>query len=822
MNKKATRLAQHLIASLIILLSSLAPALHAAIQVQWSTPCAVPGEKVILYLIDEDCGEDKFNIRAPRLQNASVQLLKPRVGSDQSDPKGRTLEILPLIITPDRAGSINFGTIEAEYQSGRKETVHIPSLPVKATSEIVWFDSPFPYGVLWCIEKENIYINEGVKASLKIFLPQNTFCRFTPQFKSLGVKASNFIPTLQGLLDAIKKEILPKPQAYARSNQWNTQDFQGEFTPYLSGKNDITGKTVVAQQRGFFRVNEVEINLPTISISALPLPPGAPKDFDELVGQFKISSKTADKSLALNEMIEVEISVRASNNLQHISCPRPAESDNWKLLPATKRIINDANGNPESIIFHQLLRPIREVSGIPAFELQYFNPETQEYETASSQPIPMAWDTSKAQDGQAQIQMSAPPEAGSIPIAEMNDIYAYLPIEIKTGRSNSPLWVYSLIYLPSIAILLYMLLRKALKCQAAGQSARDKQRELKMISLIPDGLTYLRAIGAFIEKHIPAAGKKDAAIFSILQKRDTEAFRPDASSQVSESERKAMIKSIQNILKKAGKASLLFLLMLLPLSQAEQRNTSIQSSVATSPATLEEEARKLNSKGEFNLAKAKLQQAIQAVSSSDASSIGLARLYYHLGIADYRLEQEGRAAWNFARALKEDSGFKEARANLEFIQRKQGAIVNPLIGDESIFTYFRYPQQQRNLIILSGLLLLSICILVIIKDESKACAWLKASIVVFALLSILTAGNIIYYHALETPHISSIEQRDIAYVLQGSSLHLAADAESKPIIELPASTPLHVLASRPSWSYIECSNGVRGWIENKYIAALEQ
>lgn len=40
------------------------------------------------------------------------------------------------------------------------------------------------------------------------------------------------------------------------------------------------------------------------------------------------------------------------------------------------------------------------------------------------------------------------------------------------------------------------------------------------------------------------------------------------------------------------------------------------------------------------------------------------------------------------------------------------------------------------------------------------------------------------------------------------------------VVTLPASTPVHLLAQRGEWSYVETFTGVRGWVAAQDVRAL--
>ena len=53
----------------------------------WSVDVAVPGEKVALYLVDTEVGEDLFSIqKRPGVENAALEVMQHYAGANPMDP----------------------------------------------------------------------------------------------------------------------------------------------------------------------------------------------------------------------------------------------------------------------------------------------------------------------------------------------------------------------------------------------------------------------------------------------------------------------------------------------------------------------------------------------------------------------------------------------------------------------------------------------------------------------------------------------------------------------------------------------------------------
>ncbi len=798
----------------ITILASLAclwgvPALADVVPV-WSTGVAVPGEKVVLYLIDmESPADDPISIHhQPQIARASVHLLQPRSGSNPLDPQRGIVSIAPIQIAPDAPGELAVGSIEVNYRSGKVVKVDVPPLPVVSTADITWYDTPYPYGALWHVDTKEGYVNQPIKANLKLFLPQGDEIPYLPTLKPMGVSVAYFQPAMQGLVAMMHGQYIPSPVAYARGETWRTADFIGEFTPFREGQQGIAAsvtlthpKRVEVSRPGFRAVSVQQENhtveLPTLTLSALPLPPGAPADFANTVGQYSISATTEAKNLAMHEAVEVELTVRGTGNLTNFECPKPMDAADWKLVPATRKPILDGNGQTVGMVFSQLMRPTAEVGGIPAFSFSYFDPQTMEYRRAETRPIPLPWRmTAEAGSGLQSVATNAPPPAGEVPVEEMRDIYGFL---VQGGSSLSlPRWVWLLLYLPALLILLALGVGRLRRYLAAGAAGRARERELAKLSRSTSGIEFLKALGGFIEANIPPSAQTPE-LQSILARRDEEAFRPEASVALSPAEKSSMLRQVRRALAKLATTTALLLLALAPTAWAYPADGMLGAEQAYNEA-------------QYSKAQAYL-ESVRPTPGQQAALIA-----YDRGNCFYRLNQPGQAALYYARALQEDPGMKEARLNLAFVQRAQGAILPVREGASAVFTFLT--PQQLWVGTIAATALLALCLALHLAWRHLPRPWLHA-VTALALLGSLAAGaNWLWYLTRETPDFTLLPPSNLAYVVSADVARAAADEQGAEVMRLTPSSPVCLLATRGSWSYVETATGVRGWVQTASIAPL--
>lgn len=772
---------------LYTLMCSITGAVLADVVPVWSVDVAVPGEKVALYLVDTEVGEDLFSIqKRPGVENAALEVMQHYAGANPMDPNRAAMEVYPLQIIPDAPGEVKVKNLEVQYNSGRKASIEVPPLPVLSQSQIRWMKAPVNFGVLWYTSIKDGYTHQPVKTTIKLLLPGGIDTVGAPQLSAVNVKVGTFQPTMQGVLAMIHNQAMGTTTAYAKGQTWRTVDFCGTLTPFRESNSDVAGKVILEQRQGFFTLMRSEAELPILTIGALPLPPGAPANFADMVGEYTISATTNAKTLAMHEAVEVEITVKGTGNLEQLDCPRPNDAADWKLVPATRKPIVGPNGETLGMVFSQLLRPTAEVGGIPSFSFSYFDPKRMEYRQAATAPIPLQWKNTETNgSGIQHVAAAEPPPAGTVPVAEMTDIYGYMPRAMYGTVWNLPRWLWYLLYLPAAIIFLALGIRALRRRMAAGAASRARDKELNELAARKDGLSFLKGVGAYIETHVEP-GSMTPELQRILDRRDEEVFRPDAQTTISPQERNIMMKALRSI----GTKVVLLLLCLAHLCQANTSQDNYKG-------------------GQYSKAIAQLEQ-------NEAYPEALRQ--YNIGNCYYRLGQAGQAALCYARALQNDPGLKEARANLQFIQRKEGALLPSGSVTDDIFTLITPAQLWVATVVSTAILALCIALLIARRGEQKP--WLQTCTAISLLASLLCAADWGYYTTRQTPDLSSLPPENVAYVLNATELRNSADTKGAGIMKLTPSTPLQLLATRGSMSYVETFTGVRGWINAADAATL--
>jgi hypothetical protein len=135
---------------------------------------------------------------------------------------------------------------------------------------------------------------------------------------------------------------------------------------------------------------EITIASPSSRLKVLPLPTqGQPKDFSGAVGDFQVSSDISPARVAAGEPLTLRLHITGVGNFDRVDSSMFDHLDSWKTYPARSHFTpSDAVGYRGEKVFEQPM--IAAQSGeqtIPGLEFSYFNPDTQHYERAQTEPV---------------------------------------------------------------------------------------------------------------------------------------------------------------------------------------------------------------------------------------------------------------------------------------------------------------------------------------------------------------------------------------------------------------------------------------------------
>ncbi len=660
-----------------------------------------------------------------------------------------------------------------------------------------------------------VFEGEVVPVEIKIYVPESLRVEDwgIPDFEVDGVAAWRFEPSrLRSQVN-----LLGRPHVAMAYPTTMSASRSGEVSV---GPADIRLITVQVVMDRFARqeFEQVTLDVPKKTLEAIPLPDGAPDGFDNAVGDFDMQVSTSEEEVREGDPVSVDIRVRGSGNLNVLRAPRPVDDSGWRLYDATAA----ERGTERTEIygevkFRQFLRPLELKSSIPSYQLVFFNPSTETYETIVSDPIALT-----LLPGTGQVaESSAPPPAVGMPVERMTDILAIIRPETLTFTPAAPLsqwWLHGLGALAALALIgraLWMRYGHLLRRDAALVARRRALREMQS-ELPDDEAGFLRAVGGYIERWLP--DRPDADLAALLAERDAVCFRKEKPATALDAERRAKVLAT---LRRAASTAVVAVaagIMVLtgglaPASAGENANS----------AALDEQAEQIQ--GAEDVATA-AQEAYDSARFEEAARLWLSagpyeelspNTLYNIGNASYRLGSPGHAALFYRRALSRDPMHAEARQNLRFIERKVGSVT--IHRPDYQYTLARTPLSfWQQMLAASGWLF--VISLLVFPATRRGSSWRVPAIagLVVAPLIATSAGLAWRYYPNDAEFASP--DRQAVVIMADSLLHTEASRTAPEVIEAPQGSLLEVLHVRGDWAYAAFASGTRGWIPLETIEMI--
>ncbi len=137
---------------------------------------------------------------------------------------------------------------------------------------------------------------------------------------------------------------------------------------------------------------QVTLATDTINVESLPLPAGAPPNFNGAVGDFTMAVTAGPTNVAVGDPITVRVQISGHGALDTLMLPdQPAWRDFKTYPPTSKVALSDQLGLQGTKTFEQIVTPQNtDVHELPSFSFSFFNPETRGYRTLSQPAVQLA------------------------------------------------------------------------------------------------------------------------------------------------------------------------------------------------------------------------------------------------------------------------------------------------------------------------------------------------------------------------------------------------------------------------------------------------
>ena len=196
-----------------------------------------------------------------------------------------------------------------------------------------------------------------------------------------------------------------------------------------------------------------------------------------------------------------------------------------------------------------------------------------------------------------------------------------------------------------------------------------------------------------------------------------------------------------------------------------------------------------------------------------------AKLWYNMGNAYYKLQEDGKAILYYERALKLDPSYQDAKNNLEIAKLKT------LDKIESVpeFILSTWTKDIRNAMssdnwAYTGIVFFLItAVLMLLFRHAPQVAQRKLSFILACITMVIALIAFIFSFNLR----SNANSKDSAVVLAPvSNVKSAPNSTGGNLFILHEGTKVEVLESVGGWSKVELSDGRQGWMESKDFEAI--
>jgi hypothetical protein len=169
---------------------------------------------------------------------------------------------------------------------------------------------------------------------------------------------------------------------------YRVSELQTILFPTVAGEVTIDPATLTIPD-GFFTRGGTLATQP-VDIHVKPLPAGAPEGYQGAVGKYAISAAIDTNETMVNETISMQVNVYGQGNIETLSELEWQETPNWRAFDSQSvtEIQFEDGVLSGARLYERTLVPITAGEfTLPAVEFSFFDPDTENYHTTSSDPM---------------------------------------------------------------------------------------------------------------------------------------------------------------------------------------------------------------------------------------------------------------------------------------------------------------------------------------------------------------------------------------------------------------------------------------------------
>lgn len=771
----------------ILLLCLLATSIgHGNVRSLVSSGFLARGEKAIFEIRVEQQEPDEM----PRIPEVKDVVIEPiGFGRPQMYPGRRIESSFQYIISSYETGVHVIPEVEVLVNGVKMKTEPL-SIEVFDPSDLEWSESSSQpaeqgdkvrYASIIRIPQRKFFENQAFASEIKIYVPRDIARSIAdwgvPEFERQGLAVWRYEPSN------------PPGEVNLLGQPYVSLAYKTTMTALKSGDVEIGPATVrlIYVKSVFDRfVQRIQLNttldVPKLGFTVEPLPEGAPEGFDNAVGQFSLGTSIKETDVTEGEPLALDVVVSGSGNLDNLRSPKMTDPSGWKVYDATPNQRGEERRELQgTVVFSQFIRALEMKTAIPPFRLVYFDPDTEKYETVTTDVIPLAM--SPAMGGVTEA--SGPPQSLAVPVERMSDILGMIDAvqPLTQGGRDVPPWLpHAFAAFLSLALIGRALWMRYGRLFERDEAKRKLRQDFETLAgaASGDGLEFLRAAGGFAERWQLVDGNEE--IRGILDERDRLCFREaKADVPVPKGRREKILRS----LRKAALGMLVFAFA----GSLDAAEVSAKAKEAYDAARFEEAAKLWLDAGPYG----------------DLSADTL----YNIGNAAYRMGAPGQAALYYRRALSRDSAHGEARQNLRFIERKYGSIT--IERPSYQYAIASVPLFAWKGALWAGAWILLIGVLVFPATRTGS-PWRVAGVVGFVLgPMMMSLGALGWRYFPDDAEFAPIARQAVV-VGEKVVLHTDAARTSPEVIDAPPGSVAEVIRRSGDWAYVAFATKTRGWV----------
>ena len=595
-----------------------------------------------------------------------------------------------------------------------------------------------------------------------------------------------------------------------------------------------------------YRTIRKRVTSPAFKVNVAALPSGAPASYSGGVGKFDISAKLSKDDLKAHEAASVIVTVRGKGNVSLVGAPQfnlPPDFEAYDIK-TTEKLDPGSGGTSGSKVFEYPFIPRSYGEFVlDPIEFSYFDVDSKKYVTLKTDPIDINVEKVEGYEGPASV--SVPSGVNRTGVKSLNTDIRFISTRNPGLKAKGSFFIGSVAFW----ILLAILLLSAVAVWAAFRKLAERRRDVvgaKTRKATKMALKRLKVADDYLGKNLYSAFYEElhkallgyvsdklnmgaselskehisemlaergipeeliSGYIALLEACDFARYSPsggyeamarhydDAVNVISSMDSNMKIKkNTAPVAKMLG-----FVLFLGLVSQPVWAENSYVDSLWNAGNALYSEG--------------KWQQAREAYSAIESTTLESAALYYNIANTYFKENNISRAILYYERALKLDPSYKDAKYNLEIARERTQDRID-VIPEFILKTWSRqicYVFDSNTWTVFFLLFVAATLALLLLFLLGSRIALRKTGFFT-AIVTLLMAVCCVCFASWQKSGYQTLDSAIVTRPVVSIKSSPGADA-SKDLFILHEGTKVKIVDSVGSWYNIELADGRQGWMQ---------